>query len=101
ANAILPAVETAVQALASTNIVGGNVTTARLAGLTRYDTMQILNTDDPATSDGVYAGLPTAIVATGEDFADALSASGLAFARHFPVILTTGSTFSPQALASP
>jgi len=41
----------------------------------------------------------TAIVATGEKFADALTAGPVAYNR-FPLILTTGGTLSPEALQS-
>ena len=40
--------------------------------------------------------LPTAIVATGTGFQDAESASTMAYAERFPILLTTPSTLSPQ-----
>ncbi len=41
--------------------------------------------------------LPTAVVATGKGFQDAESASTMAYAQSFPILLTTPSTLSPQA----
>ncbi len=46
---------------------------------------------------GTVAPLPTAIVATGTGFQDAESASTLAYAERFPILLTTPSSLSSQA----
>lgn len=40
--------------------------------------------------------LPTAIVATGKTYQDAESASTMAYAEHFPILLTTPAALSPQ-----
>ena len=76
--------------------------TQPFAGSTRYTTMQAIDDSIPASSIGKDAsGNPTAILASGDDhhFVDALSAGGLAYAKHFPVILTTSTSASlaPEA----
>lgn len=70
----------------------------------RYDTMQSVDTfagttPGTATVNGITG--PTAILATGTNFPDALGGGPLAVADHFPVILTDGSglLLSPQAAA--
>lgn len=40
--------------------------------------------------------MPTAVLATGRTFQDAMSASALAYADHLPILLTTPSKLSPQ-----
>lgn len=81
----------------------------------RFDTMESVDTF-PGTTPGTATPLgaagsdgglvsaaprPTAILATGDNFPDALAAGPLAVADHFPIILTSGaaSTLSPQAQA--
>jgi putative cell wall-binding protein len=44
--------------------------------------------------------LVTAILATGNGFQDAMSASALSYATHMPVILTTPGKLSPQAIST-
>ena len=95
--------------LGGTSAVGADVeaalaahyTVTRIAGPTRYDTMQLADTQPGMTpSAGVSGGL-TAVIATGENFPDALAAGPLAWADKFPIILTDGTqtTLSPQAVA--
>ncbi len=50
----------------------------------------------PATS----AAVPTAILASGVEFQDAMAASALAYATHVPVLLTTATALSSQASAA-
>jgi putative cell wall-binding protein len=65
---------------------------SRLAGDTRFGTMQAID-EAPGTVVGTGpGGRPTAVLTTGTDFPDALSAGPLAFARHFPVVLSDGSS---------
>jgi len=95
--AVADSVKTAVEALTSTSALGGLITTSRMFGASRYDTMQMIDTSAPATSVGVFQGKATAIVAQGLDFADALSASGVAYKDHLPVVLTDPNTLINQA----
>ena len=53
-----------------------------------------------ASTSAPSGALRTAILATGKGFQDAESASTLAYADHLPVLLTTPSSLSPQALAA-
>lgn len=63
----------------------------RLAGSTRYDTMVSV------VSEGAWSAGGTVIVASGENYPDALSASGLAGVYGAPIVLTEGNELSPQA----
>lgn len=63
----------------------------RLAGSTRYDTMVSV------VSEGAWSAGGTVIVASGENYPDALSASGLAGVYGAPIVLTEGNKLSPQA----
>ncbi|WP_172145816.1 cell wall-binding repeat-containing protein [Bifidobacterium panos] len=65
----------------------------RLGGPGRYDTMsRIVRESHPQT-------VSTVIVASGENYPDALAASGLAGALNASIVLTTPSSLSPQAAA--
>ena len=63
----------------------------RLAGSTRYDTMVSV------VSEGAWSAGGTVIVASGENYPDALSASGLAGVYGATIVLTEGNKLSPQA----
>lgn len=65
-------------------------------GTGRYNSTPGRGSAAPSAS----AALPTAIVATGAGFQDAESASTLAYAERFPVLLTTPSALSAQASAA-
>jgi putative cell wall-binding protein len=69
----------------------------RVEGATRYDTAAAVARSLGAAGVGRIGAEPTAILATGEEFADALSGGPLAFRMRFPVLLTTATTLSPQA----
>ncbi|MHB8466886.1 MAG: cell wall-binding repeat-containing protein [Acidimicrobiales bacterium] len=93
-NAISQAVETQLSSTASG--AGGNLDVSRIGGATRYDTMRdIIETS--GASPGAVNGLPTAIVASGANFPDALSAGPAAYAKALPVVLTDPQALSPQA----
>lgn len=124
--AVSAAVANQVSGMTSTSSSGGNITVSRVAGPTRYDTAQAIDTQAAPlntvgtsssssgggttstagtgtnacnTSSGTTSGPKTAILATGVNFPDALGAGALAFRCHFPLILTDGSqaTLSTQA----
>lgn len=74
------------------------VLVTRVGGATRYDTMEQIDTMYGASVVGTDAtGEPTAIVADGLNFPDELSAGPLAFARHFPIVLSDPSGLTTQA----
>ena len=62
----------------------------RLGGNTRYDTMV-------AIADAGFTSSDTVVLASGENFPDALSASSLAGAYKAPVIMTSKDSLSEQA----
>lgn len=88
-------------------LIGGeaSVTPAVAAALTGYQTERIAGKDRYETgrliADRVaqITGGAQALVASGEDFPDALALSGVAAARRAPVVLTPKSTLHAQALA--
>lgn len=63
----------------------------RLAGNTRYDTMTAVISEGNWETDG------TVIVASGNNYPDALAASGLAGTANAPIVLTESSKLSAQA----
>lgn len=64
-----------------------SATVNRVAGATRYETAVAA---DSTGTVGTIGGKPTAIIATGDKFADALSAGPGAYAGNFPLYLTPG-----------
>ena len=72
-------------------------TTTRLGGSTRYDTQMKIY--DYGNSIGTWS--TTAIVASGSAYADALSASPIAFSQHMPIFLAQqdGSLTTDQLVA--
>ena len=73
-----------------TNLAGIEV--KRLAGETRYDTMQ-------AVSQAGFSKNDTVVIAYGENFPDALAASALAGCYDAPILLTGSGHLSSQAKA--
>jgi putative cell wall-binding protein len=72
----------------------------RVAGSNRYQTMSMVAEYSGTKVGRDSAGVPTAILATGISFPDALSAGPLSFSAKLPVILTNGAapTLTPIAL---
>lgn len=66
------------------------ISSVRLGGSTRYDTMV-------AIADAGFASSDTVVLASGENFPDALSASSLAGTYKAPVIMTSRDSLSEQA----
>jgi len=79
-------------ALAPPSGAAAGVTVVRHAGTTRYGTAQDI------ASDSAFATPAGAIVATGENFPDALAASALAGSKSpAPIILTQTATYTAEA----
>jgi len=115
ADGLSPAAATAIEKLGSkaVDIVGGadalspsvdaqlrakGLTVERIAGLTRYQTAAAAAEVFPKSFVGSLGnGGPTAIVATGTNFADALSGAPMSYSASFPLLLTDPSTLSPDA----
>jgi putative cell wall-binding protein/GH25 family lysozyme M1 (1,4-beta-N-acetylmuramidase) len=79
-------------ALAAPNRAGAEIAVQRLEGPTRYDTMAAVNAQGFSTT-----ATNTVILATGENFPDALAAAGLAGISTAPVVLTAPNALSDQA----
>ena len=71
----------------------------RLAGADRYQTAEFIAGSGGSAAIGTVGGKRTALLASGEDahFADALSASPMAYADRLPILLTTTASLSPAA----
>jgi putative cell wall-binding protein len=95
--AVSQAVQDALASTTSTNAAGGNLNVTRIGGATRYDTMRAIVGSPPAGGIGTTGGRRTAIVASGENFPDALALGPVSWALRFPTILTTPNSLSPQA----
>lgn len=72
----------------------------RLQGADRYETARRIATSAPATGIGNVDGKRTAILATGENFPDALAAGGISYAGGYPVVLTEGGSLNAHAAAA-
>jgi putative cell wall-binding protein len=71
----------------------------RIAGTDRYETARLLAEKPGAGAVGAESGKKTAIVASGENFPDAIAAGPLSFAGRFPTLLTTKDHLAPAAKA--
>jgi putative cell wall-binding protein len=98
----------AVSTAAENAIKAKGLSTTRIAGTTRYDTAAKVAQSGGAAAVGKTGGAPvggvganpTAIVVSGEGFADALSAGPMAYAGKFPVLLTPSASLAPEAKAA-
>ena len=74
----------------------------RVAGNDRYATARAVAESVPEEQIGSLDGSigRTALLASGQGFADALSGGPLAYASAFPMLLTPQATLSPQATAA-
>jgi len=108
---LLPGATKNVIILGGTSAVGADVqsaltsagyTVTRIGGATRYDTAQLVDTQSGKTPGNGTSGAVTCIVATGQNFADALAAGPLAWNKKFPIVLTDGTqtTLGSQAQAT-
>jgi secreted trypsin-like serine protease len=70
--------------------------TVRIAGVNRYETAALLSSI--AFSDGLGGGLPV-FLASGETFADALSAAATAAAEPVPLLLTSRGSLPQETIA--
>ena len=70
----------------------------RVFGNDRYSTAAAVANRVPKAQVGQVGGVPTALLATGTGFADALSGSAAAAGAHLPLLLTTPTSLSPVVL---
>ena len=72
-------------------VLEANYTVARISGGDRYSTASALARDTVRRNDGVigsFEGRTTVLMASGENFADALTGAPLAYENNLPVLLT-------------
>jgi putative cell wall-binding protein len=81
----------------STASGAANLQVKRLQGANRYDTMAAIDTQLGPTVVGSVGGKPTAIIASGANFPDALAAAPAAYGKHLPIVLTEPDHLSAQA----
>ncbi len=75
----------------------GYTVPAAIAGADRYATSAAVATAAASSAAvGTINGVKTAIIATGANFPDALSAGSAAYAKHLPILLTDPNTLSPS-----
>src|SRR5436309_2453242 len=74
-----------------------DVTVRRFNGANRYETARLVAEEPGKANVGRINGKKVAIVASGENFPDALAGGPMAYASQFPLILTTQATLSPSA----
>lgn len=70
---------------------------SRVGGATRYETAQAAAESGGTEAVGTVEQVRTAVVATGEDFADALAAGPISYAQRLPTLLTARAALSPEA----
>ena len=87
-----PDVANQLGATPSTNPTGGTLNVTQLGGADRYATSALIAEFPGSTFVGTEDGLQTAIVASGTNFPDAVSAGPLADAARLPILLTDPST---------
>jgi adhesin/invasin len=91
----------AVSAAVVSHLTSEGYKVTRVAGATRYDTAAAVAAIPPASHVGSAPGDgPTAVVASGLNFPDALVAGPMGYASGFPVELTDPSSLSPQTQQS-
>lgn len=74
----------------------GIIDVRRLSGPTRFDTALAVASVAPASAVGRVNGVPTAFLASGATFPDALAGSAVAAGAGLPILLTDPHTLSPQ-----
>jgi putative cell wall-binding protein len=83
-------------AIAATHVSNNNanafINVIRVSGSDRYATNNQVD-----LFNGAVAGVSTAIVAVGSNFADALSVAPVVVAKHYPLVLTNGPSLSASA----
>lgn len=91
----------AVSAAVEQELEDDGISTTRVAGTNRYDTAAKVAQSGGPEAVGTTGGplppaVPTAIVASGESFADALSAGPASYAAHLPILLTPQAGLAPE-----
>lgn len=88
----------AVSSAVQQQLQGAGYVVTRVSGADRYQTAADVAQSFPASFVGSYnSGGPTAVVATGLGFADALSASPMSYFGAYPILLTDPNSLSNAA----
>lgn len=91
----------AVSTVVENDLRSRNLVVQRIFGGDRYATAKALAESQPATGIGIFPGQGrTAIVASGDNFPDALAGGPLAYSQGYPLLLTPKDTLSPLTSAS-
>jgi putative cell wall-binding protein len=91
----------AVSADVQNTLTSDGYTVQRIAGADRYGTAEAVAEQVPDTLIGSFpGGGPTAIVASGVNFPDALAGSALAFSASYPMLLTDPGTLSTETASA-
>jgi putative cell wall-binding protein len=83
--------------------LGKTYTVTRIQGVDRFETASKVAQQTNTAGVGTVSGAKTAIIASGEGFADALAAGSASFAAKFPIVLTNKASlpsFSSGALTA-
>lgn len=97
---------TAISQTVANTLTADNYTVDRISGPDRYGTAAAIATGFPATFVGSFPNPngtsdgPTAIVASGLNFPDALSGSPMSFSAAFPIILTDPASLPAESSAA-
>ena len=87
----------AISSAVTSELVAEGYTVRRVAGASRYETAARIAR---AGTVGQLDGTPTALLAGGADFPDALAAGPVAFAAGLPILLTPADALAPEAAAA-
>jgi putative cell wall-binding protein len=101
-NIIIVGGNAAIAAAAETNLAAAGRTITRLSGADRYETAAAVATAVGAANVGNFPGTTrkAVIIARGDNAADALTASGVAFAGKHPILLTRTGSLDANASAA-
>jgi putative cell wall-binding protein len=80
-----------------TQLQNSGYAVSRIGGRDRYETARMIAEAPGALAVGSIGGARTALVATGENFPDAIAAGPAAWALKLPVLLTASAGLSPDA----
>ncbi|MCU1378049.1 MAG: Alkaline phosphatase [Acidimicrobiales bacterium] len=75
-------------------------TVTRVAGTDRFDTAAKIAQTSSTLGVGTLGGAKTAIVASGEEFPDALAAGSVSFSQRFPILLTRAGSLPAESKAA-
>ena len=99
-NVLIMGGTSAVSTAVENDLKSRNMSTVRISGADRYETARIAAESAGPNSVGTVNGKKTAVVASGENFPDALATGPIAYANRFPMLLTPQSALSAHTRAA-